>query len=304
MIHLSPNSSTVLKAKRMHEQKLIPLLKKRIESAETPCGKTFLNSVVETQLKQILIASPKELFDISRKFNVIINVDPDVKKDVKYVFNYESWFVSKTKDRYNAYNLALNLDIQTCVYCNRNYTNTVVNDENNEKIIRPEFDHFFDQNRHPILALSFYNLIPSCHTCNSNLKNQTSFNLNTHIHPFVDNTTDNIVFSYKYSETSINGVKISVKSTCDRTQKNLKEFEIEEIYNSHSDIAFDLLKIRQTYSDQYLEVLSKQFLKDIRLPKDELYRLVFGTDLFSRDFHKRPMSKFKHDILKELGIIP
>ena len=46
-----------------------------------------------------------------------------------------------------------------------------------------------------------------------------------------------------------------------------------------------------------------QFFPNRGLSKEETYRLLFGTELDAKDFHKRPMSKFKHDILKELGII-
>lgn len=41
----------------------------------------------------------------------------------------------------------------------------------------------------------------------------------------------------------------------------------------------------------------------IGLSKEEDYRLLFDVELSEKDYHKRPMSKFKHDILKELGIL-
>lgn len=49
------------------------------------------------------------------------------------------------------------------------YTKTVF-DEEGEKITRPTFDHWFAKDDHPLLALSFYNLIPSCNICNSSVK--------------------------------------------------------------------------------------------------------------------------------------
>ena len=39
------------------------------------------------------------------------------------------------------------------------------------------------------------------------------------------------------------------------------------------------------------------------LSKNEIYRILFGTELDVKNFHKRPLSKFKHDVLKELKII-
>ena len=40
----------------------------------------------------------------------------------------------------------------------------------------------------------------------------------------------------------------------------------------------------------------------LHISKSEAYRLIFGVEYNEIDFHKRPVSKFKCDILKELGI--
>ena len=78
-------------------------------------------------------------------------------------------------------------------------------------------------------------------------------------------------------------------------------FKIKEIYNGHMAEVSELLRIRDLMSDKYLEILRKTY--DLKISDDELYRLAFGTYRKESEFHKRPFSKLKKDILKELGII-
>lgn len=61
-----------------------------------------------------------------------------------------------------AYWLQRQLNVKVCPYCNRMYTTTLYG----KKRIRPDFDHFYPQSRYPYLAVSLFNLIPSCNVCN------------------------------------------------------------------------------------------------------------------------------------------
>jgi len=127
------------------------------------------------------------------------------------------------------------------------------------------------------------------------------------MHPYRDNFLENIVFSYKYFE-NIDSVNVEVigihgvSETEDKINNTLRDFSIEEMYNSHHPELRDLLKIKQAYSKNYLKSL-KEIFPDANLTEQEVYRLAFGVELNPEDFHKRPMSKFKFDILKELGIL-
>ncbi len=74
------------------------------------------------------------------------------------------------------------------------------------------------------------------------------------------------------------------------------------MYDGHHSELEDLILIKKAYSTQYLDSLKRSF-PDIKLANQDIYRLAFGTEYNSKDFHKRPLSKFKSDILKELGVI-
>jgi hypothetical protein len=263
----------------------------------------LFSHLINDHLERILIGSPTELISINNQINQFIQFFPDLKVGIEFVFNYD-WFISKTSERYCAYDLAEALDINTCVYCNRNYISTVIHSSSKDKITRPQFDHYFDKANNSLLALSFFNLIPSCSVCNSSVKNIKKFSLNDFSHPYIDDIVDQVNFSYQYSSNTKTGLKIKVSSkTSKKAQNTLEAFAIEEIYNSHASELLDLLKTKQYFSNRYLDILLTNILKDVIISKNEMYRLVFGVEFDSSEFHNRPFSKFKKDILKELEII-
>ena len=184
------------------------------------------------------------------------------------------------------------------------YTKTVTG-EAGEKIIRPEFDHWFPKSQYPLLALSFYNLIPSCHICNSNLKGKIKPDLKYHFHPYNPINNFHPIFSYELKVYDSYKIKIGFRGEFDEKEKfeeSLKIFELENIYQAHEDEVKDLIKIRQAYSDKYIDMLNDS-LEGVNLSKEEVYRLAFGVHYEEDKFDRRPLSKLKKDILTELGII-
>lgn len=227
------------------------------------------------------------------------------------IFNYSGWFdVSKPSSYYSAYHLATYLNLRSCVYCNRTYALTHFKMENGVKggkLLRPQFDHWFPQEHFPLLALSFFNLVPSCSICNSSVKGRKKFSLSEYVHPYVDNITDSILFSFKY-RSSIDTVKVELTavnydaSLQQRIDNTLVDFHLEEMYEAHEPELLDLIKLKQAYSENYLKTLRSAF-PGLKLTDNEMYRLAFGVELDPKEFQKRPFSKFKYDILKELKVI-
>lgn len=235
--------------------------------------------------------------DLCKKYSI----DSKIRK----IFNYES-FISQSKK--TSYNLAKALDRNTCTYCNRLYTTTVefkdpvtrrINDTT--RITRPQFDHWFSQKYYPMLALSIYNLIPSCSVCNSSIKGDTKFSLIEDIHPYIaDDNVDNFTFSYSKKDIDTYQVEIKTNSGT-KIGKFISDFKIKEVYNSHADFELkDLIDLRLKYSENYLNTLLSKTFTGIHLGDEEIYRLVFGIEIDSEKYDKRPFSKFKCDIIDEL----
>jgi len=223
------------------------------------------------------------------------------------IFSY-SWLSDlKTNEFYSLYHLANNLNRNTCTYCNRIYTNTMVA-KDNKKVMRPQFDHWFPQSKYPLLALSFYNLIPSCSICNSTVKNDTDFNLKDNIHPYINNIINDFNFDYEYKYV-LNSYDTKVDLNISDTDPNAKKIintldamHITDMYDAHQSELKDLILTKKAYSKEYLKSI-KSLFSSINLTDDEIYRLIFGVEYDDKNFHKRPFSKFKSDILKKLEII-
>lgn len=308
MLHLNPNSIKIIKAKRDFRIGMLDFVYKRIKNIKNIQGyntykiENFFTDILNKYIEEILIGDPRTIQSINEQIKPYIYKSADIRKGIEHVFNY-NLFIKKRKKRYDAYRLAESLDISTCLYCNRNYTNTVIK-SNGEKLTRPQFDHYFDKASNPLLAVSFFNLIPSCSICNSSIKGTIKMNLNDYLHPYLDNKINDIRFTFKYTVETKTGLRVEVVSPDNLKARNtIKAFAIEQVYNSHTGELHDLIKTRQYFSDKYLGLLNANLLKDISLSKEDLYRIVFGAEYELEKYANRPFSKFKSDILKELGII-
>ncbi|MCX8524685.1 hypothetical protein OF897_12250 [Chryseobacterium formosus] len=256
----------------------------------------------EDNLRKVLIGTPDELEVIKNKF-----LSTGLKKSLKTLMNYDSWI--KTDDKatyrnYNAYHLAEKLDIPTCVYCNRIYTKTVIN-SSGTKITRPTFDHWFPKSKHPLLALSFYNLIPSCSVCNSGVKGSTPFEISTHFHPYHKNLIEDFKYTFSYDHRDYDKFIFKIMPDNKFSEVSVNAFELEEIFKAHEDEIEDLRRIKDAYSEDYIDMLENNILSGsgITLDRNEVYRLAFGVHFQEAKFDRRPLSKMKKDILIELGII-
>ncbi len=105
-----------------------------------------------------------------------------------------------------------------------------------------------------------------------------------------------------YSYNSINDFNMKLKVTKNtKTDTTLAFNKINEIYNTSSEKELkDLLDLRYKYSENYIDILLNKTFSNLALSKEEIYRMIFGIETKEEDYHKRPFSKFKHDIIEEL----
>lgn len=238
--------------------------------------------------------------------NKLINRFNPTNKKLIEIFNYDH-YISSRKTR--SYVLAKIVGRNTCTYCNRLYTFTVIRKDentnrinNSTRITRPQFDHWFPKKKYPLFSLSFYNLIPSCSVCNSYVKSDESFMPSTHVHPYISERNQKYRFSFIIEPDGSS--RVTLHTYGDKAKRTAADLKILEIYSEHSEYELkDILDLRYKYSDNYLDVLFNDTFNLKEVDKKDSYRLLFGVEIDPKDFHKRPFSKFKYDILKELGII-
>ncbi len=275
---------------------------------------------VKNHLPSLLKGEPSKLVTFTNE-----RIKGLKKECIEKVFSYErltgDGFICRDGSIWNNYTLAGSLEIIVCPYCNRNWINTVkdgifIDKKGNKrkKVTSPQLDHFFSKGDFPILRLSFFNLIPSCETCNARLKKQIEFEFDKNLHPYREEYGGECCFevmpqNYNASigknldyKVSLNTDLCTDKDKISRVQENHKIFEIDRIYEDHLDLVAELYRKKSISGNKYLDIIKSQF-PSAGLTTNELYRLAFGNYIAEPDFKKRPFAKLTKDVAKQLGLI-
>lgn len=236
----------------------------------------------------------------------------ELRRDLVAVFDYEHQ-LSRNKSR--SYKITHAQGRNTCTYCNRLYSFTVVHNENvptkflartndDNRKVRPQLDHWFDKSDYPLLSLNLYNLIPSCAICNASVKGAANFSLATHIHPYLYDKEEP-PFKFGLAVNNENNLIIAIDdSKCSLAEKNMiRDLALKEIYEYHGELeGKDILLWRIKNTTDYIENTMKRLENTFRRSHEEVYRMFFGSEYSPENNLNRPFSKFKRDILEYLGI--
>lgn len=206
-----------------------------------------------------------------------------------------------------AYHFFYKLDIRTCPYCNRSYTFTVY--KYSGKKTRPEYDHFYDKANNPLLALSFYNLVPSCHDCNR-IKSTDTININPYFRKFrgrfkiyeqprKDSIPQPLNAIELLKADHWGDIRLDTNSQMERN--DMATFALDELYKNHSDYIREIVINAQAYSTHARAALVTSFQGAGHSP-DQVYDFVWGKDLETANQINRPLSKLTRDILDQLEI--
>ena len=268
----------------------------------------YVDLPIENYLRVILIGKPKELLKVHNEIKELFPyafIEPQKNEDnplydaVGKIFNYKNF--SETKGF--VYKLTKKLDINICPYCNREFIFTVsLPDSKNENaetecLIRPELDHYFPQCKYPLLALSFCNLIPAGHICNSNIKHKKELEIGKHIHPYIkgraklqfytdlksgktDSFTDEInppeiVIQYRITKES-DDVSNSEEQIVANT---FSFFGLQRIYQYHIPVAKRIHKIFMAYPPELINDILNKLKCDASLKyvtKEKMFEILFS----------------------------
>lgn len=214
---------------------------------------------------------------------------------VEQVFNYKR-FTTKGQG-WNAYALCRKSKARICSYCNHAYAFTVQS-ENGD--FRPTLDHFYYKDEYPHLALTLYNLVPSCSSCNSSLKGQKDFFEVPHLNPLFDE--ENIQFYLSaggdptelveaiHSRRADVVVKAKAIRACSKSECSLKTFVVNERYETLSVEAIDFYLAKKNYNEAALNT-------QINFAFDEATSLRFDR----ADYSKYLLGKMYADIYDALS---
>lgn len=288
----------------------------------------ILLEYLDENLKDIILGKPSILefhklellkksksFDFAKKKEDKKQEQNEILEDLNSIFNYTcfsfpgfSKTTKKKKVSYSGYDFIQNLNINTCVYCNRN---TIYNLNKSNKRTS-ELDHFYPKSKYPYFALSFYNLVPSCKVCNKlKLDKDERKYINPYDHRF--NFHKSIKFKLKIKDSTFyyskdgfsisfsfnNNVKLDEKK---RIVNSIKLFELKDLYENHKDTILELIQKSQVYTDTYINELFKQYEGTLFNNREDLIRLITCGYMNDEDLNNRPLSKLIKDISENLKL--
>lgn len=269
-----------------------------------------------------------ELTYFKDHFNTIILADEETLKKEKDAFVGRTDKVSEKakttyqklmKELYNAFTqhsdengvtrshrVFNDLKISTCPYCNMQYTFTL--DCENGKTA-PELDHFYDKSDYPVLAVSFYNLVPSCHVCNhiKGIKKTVTIN------PFFAGFESRFVFVDDHDSGKVltkaevmkqGGGRVLLRmpdgQESAKDKGNIKTFALNELYAMQVKYIGEIVEKVPMYGDLYSDLATTFQTKS--KTAQEVYDFVWGKHLVEAEYEDRPLSKLTRDLLEQLEI--
>ncbi|MFL0250616.1 hypothetical protein ACJDT4_09310 [Clostridium neuense] len=254
----------------------------------------------DKKIEKLVVGKLEEVISIFEKN--IIN-----KNVINRIFNYEKFC---NNNGWNRHRLISKLGIKVCPYCNRQYITNYEDLKGNKEKTTADLDHFYSKSLYPYLALSLYNLIPSCQICNSRFKLDKDFRKYPHIYPYEEGFGDNAKF-----KTRGNTVEYLLGNTLDfdiyldvfeskyknKIENSIKTFHLNELYKVHTDYVQEIIKKIIIYNDSKLNEILLDF-PELFSSKNEMLRTIFGNYIVNEELGKRPLSKLTKDICEELGL--
>ena len=197
------------------------------------------------------------------------------------------------------------LGVKYCPYCNAETVYAIrLNDDN--KTIRSALDHYYAQKDYPCLALSLYNLVPTCTRCNTSLKRDEEFvPPEDYANPYEDDIHKHTRFSYLLTGTTENlfdserSLELILRETdvkSQRVDKLMEFFRINDVYNALFKFeALNTLETKRRLMSGYERQLRCSMPE---LTDEQFYRLVYGCSLNPDKINQERLSKMIIDLVE------
>lgn len=204
------------------------------------------------------------------------------------------------------------MGIKTCVYCNVQSA-LIVEKENKKLIAKFELDHFYPKAIYPHLSTAFFNLLPSCSTCNKPKGNKVYgqdelfYLYHTDVKQLecCEFILDPASQSKFIASNNLDDITITFKSTLngtDQTALHNKLFCIQGIYDTQKDVVAELFHVHNAYSRANKMKMLSRFKK--LFPDEGTFKTtLIGTYIGNNSIHKRTLTKFRQDIANQIGLL-
>jgi hypothetical protein len=308
MLYLKPDNNKAKTHFELYKQKLLDRINVLLLNQQSADLSDFLNNLLTKSndevgsLFELITASPSKMEEIINRLpsNFSIYKRPE-NTSLSEVF---SIVYATDLDKVSHID---SVNIKTCPYCNQNF---IAIDQNGKG--KHEIDHYYPQSSFPFLAMSYFNLIPSCRSCNTMFGGKgKTIPIKKDTSPFeykIFNPYDLQVkqMSFHLEINSIDDIwrnrfNIDIEPS---EQGNEYEniFNLKSIYKHHNDFVQEIyLKSIYLYSDRHKEQLNNWLIeRNINPNQIELYRFLYGFYDGEESFHLRPLSKMAADLLIDI----
>lgn len=257
--------------------------------------------------------------ELKSEFDELSNLNSRLMHICRVVFINHGYDSAEKGDGYQfpKNELIDDVDADVCPYCNRTFIKHVSgrkadSDGSVKDVeIKAQLDHFYDKDKYPYLAVSRYNLVPCCPTCNGiGGKYMDDVAVTGIVNPFALKDAKGMKFKIDVGDSGLmamSKLEKDIKILIDypvgsAMDANVNTFNLQMLYDCHKDYAAELYKIHlfrqtQAYRDFVKELIDNP---NSGIYEEDVYRIMTGTYEDERDFCKRPLAKFINDILEDL----
>lgn len=328
-----------LKIGKAHVLKVVGKRKKDMLKGEQKPYEDYLQKI-QDEYPKLLTCEPGSAdwkrFD--REFGVLLDKDA-LKKSIRYPLKKPG--KSKKKNRTETFHEAIvrmmgyskiqkeifphimeRLHVKTCVYCNAQFA--VAADDTTALF---QLDHCWPKSIYPYLCTCFFNLQPSCGSCNqrkldADMRTGKDKEYTLSMWQSPDDPLSEDMFSFHVDDAELAKYLLSASAhkaemlklsyalrdnptTGEVEMHKLVEqkFHITDQYNKQLDIVEETVWRHQIYSSGYIGSLNKALGKLFPDMKSEVRRLVTGTYDGKDEVYRRPLTKMMHDVCDQLDNI-
>ena len=237
----------------------------------------------------------KNLVDVDGKsysyMDIVCALPSEINNIVKYIDNSKIICENNHALKYIVDSLYVNMrkearlflfkyvNSKACPYCNRNYVYV------DNRIKACDFDHIYPKSKYPILAASFFNLVPSCPICNRYKGDEVlSFK------PYNNYSYEKVPhFSIKLLDVNYQSNEESIQISFDSNyfSDEIDKLKLLELYNSHKEIVQQVFEIRQRYYNGEIKDMVDNFNLDKEKIKKLLLKIPASPDEFSKDIFSK-----------------
>ncbi len=270
----------------------------------------YVQEIIKRYSDDLLTAKPTEMGGIIKDFEAILN-NGELTRILKVGKNAKKpfWEILVSQMMYQDIRRWIfpeyirRQELKCCVYCNANYTITDA-----DGMAYYDLDHWKPKSKYPFLCISFFNLQPSCHSCNMHKGDDDE---HEYMGLYVDKDDEPLdIFSLTLDDSDV----ADYIAEHDKTHLNIHfrslepqyaamcndmntQLHIESRYREHQDVAEEVIWRKMIYNDAFKDSL-RNLLKEKNFTDEEIDRFIFGGYIDEGDVHKRPLTKMMQDILK------